>query len=264
MKTRALRTALAVAGLLLSLSAAVGESRMEKTLRLEPGGRFSLDTDLGSVTVTGTSATRASLSPPSATSSTSFSGSTSARTRGLSRSPPGASTAASSDGSGRASQSTGRSRFPTARKSTSTPRAERSGSRDFSPTRSSRRPAAPLRLATTSATCRDIPPAEESISPGFAERSAWRPPGAASKAPSSTARSMRTRAAVPSASNASRETFARTARAAVFTSSTPAGGSRRTRRAGGSRPRSRGATREVGRSTRPAGESAFRSIPPSG
>jgi DUF4097 and DUF4098 domain-containing protein YvlB len=61
MKTRALRTALAVAGLLLSLSAAVGESRMEKTLRLEPGGRFSLDTDLGSVTVTGTSAADARL-----------------------------------------------------------------------------------------------------------------------------------------------------------------------------------------------------------
>ena len=29
------------------------ESRMEKTLKLAPGGAFRLDTDLGSVTVTG-------------------------------------------------------------------------------------------------------------------------------------------------------------------------------------------------------------------
>lgn len=35
--------------------AAVAESRMEKTLRLEPGGRFTLRTDLGSIKVTGTS-----------------------------------------------------------------------------------------------------------------------------------------------------------------------------------------------------------------
>jgi DUF4097 and DUF4098 domain-containing protein YvlB len=34
---------------------------MEKTLRLDPGGRFSLDTDMGSVTVTGTSAPGARL-----------------------------------------------------------------------------------------------------------------------------------------------------------------------------------------------------------
>src|SRR4029453_13454463 len=69
-----------------------------------------------------------------------------------------------------------------------------SASRGFAVTRSSSPPAAPLRLATTSATCRAIPPAEESSSPGFAERSAWRPPAAASKAPSSTARWAGTRA----------------------------------------------------------------------
>ncbi len=37
-----------------ALPAVAAESRMEKTLRLEPGGRFTLRTDLGSVKVTGT------------------------------------------------------------------------------------------------------------------------------------------------------------------------------------------------------------------
>lgn len=37
------------------------ESRMEKNLRLDPGGRFSIDTDLGSVTIVGTNTTGARL-----------------------------------------------------------------------------------------------------------------------------------------------------------------------------------------------------------
>ncbi|HEY7114749.1 MAG TPA: hypothetical protein VIA45_17610 [Thermoanaerobaculia bacterium] len=46
------RSALAAA-LALAALPVLAESRMEKTLRLEPGGRFRLDTDLGSVSVTG-------------------------------------------------------------------------------------------------------------------------------------------------------------------------------------------------------------------
>jgi DUF4097 and DUF4098 domain-containing protein YvlB len=38
-----------------------GESRIEKTLKLDPGGRFALDTEMGSVTVTGTAAPNARL-----------------------------------------------------------------------------------------------------------------------------------------------------------------------------------------------------------
>lgn len=56
MTTRvARRLPLAVACAVLLLPALVlrAESRMEKTLRLAPGGRFAIDTDLGSVTVTG-------------------------------------------------------------------------------------------------------------------------------------------------------------------------------------------------------------------
>lgn len=52
--------AAAVAMLAAGLSSAA-ESRMEKTLRLDAGGRFSLDTDMGSVTVTGTAAPGARL-----------------------------------------------------------------------------------------------------------------------------------------------------------------------------------------------------------
>ena len=37
------------------------ESRIEKSLKLDPGGRFSLDTEMGSVTVTGTDASGARL-----------------------------------------------------------------------------------------------------------------------------------------------------------------------------------------------------------
>lgn len=46
------RSALAAAMALAALPV-LAESRLEKTLKLEPGGRFRLDTDLGSVTVTG-------------------------------------------------------------------------------------------------------------------------------------------------------------------------------------------------------------------
>ena len=34
----------------------MAETRMEKTLKLEPGGQFTLDTELGKVTVRGTRA----------------------------------------------------------------------------------------------------------------------------------------------------------------------------------------------------------------
>jgi len=52
MKPSIARSALAAA-LALAALPVLGESRMEKTLKLEPGGHFRLDTDLGSVTVTG-------------------------------------------------------------------------------------------------------------------------------------------------------------------------------------------------------------------
>ena len=42
--------------LVLCAGTALGESRMEKTLKLEPGGEFSIETDTGRVTVTGASA----------------------------------------------------------------------------------------------------------------------------------------------------------------------------------------------------------------
>lgn len=45
---------LALTGFLLPLFPVLADSRMEKTFRLEPGGRFSLLTDMGKVTVTGT------------------------------------------------------------------------------------------------------------------------------------------------------------------------------------------------------------------
>lgn len=51
---RARLFAVVFAGFVLPLSPALADSRMEKTLRLEPGGRFSLLTDMGKVTVTGT------------------------------------------------------------------------------------------------------------------------------------------------------------------------------------------------------------------
>jgi DUF4097 and DUF4098 domain-containing protein YvlB len=55
------RAALILIGLLVPVLSARADPRMEKALRLDPGGRFSLQTDLGSVTVTGTSAPGARL-----------------------------------------------------------------------------------------------------------------------------------------------------------------------------------------------------------
>jgi len=53
MKTGLFRLALLAAAAALAASPLAAESRLEKTLKLEPGGSFRLDTDLGSVTVTG-------------------------------------------------------------------------------------------------------------------------------------------------------------------------------------------------------------------
>jgi DUF4097 and DUF4098 domain-containing protein YvlB len=50
---RRLPLALALTVLLAPALVLRAETRMEKTLKLDPGGRFALDTDLGSVTVTG-------------------------------------------------------------------------------------------------------------------------------------------------------------------------------------------------------------------
>ncbi len=55
------RATLVLVGLLVPVLFARAESRMEKALRLEPGGRFSLQTDMGSVTVTGTNGAGARL-----------------------------------------------------------------------------------------------------------------------------------------------------------------------------------------------------------
>jgi DUF4097 and DUF4098 domain-containing protein YvlB len=55
------RLSIAAISLLLPALCLAAESRMEKTLRLEPGGRFFLDTDLGSVTITGTNTSGAKL-----------------------------------------------------------------------------------------------------------------------------------------------------------------------------------------------------------
>lgn len=55
------RALLALVALLVSALSARADSRMEKALRLDPGGRFSIQTDLGSVTVTGTNAPGARL-----------------------------------------------------------------------------------------------------------------------------------------------------------------------------------------------------------
>jgi DUF4097 and DUF4098 domain-containing protein YvlB len=56
MKSRALRVSLGILGFALSAGIALAESRMERTLKLEPGGEFSIDTDMGGVAVTGVSA----------------------------------------------------------------------------------------------------------------------------------------------------------------------------------------------------------------
>jgi DUF4097 and DUF4098 domain-containing protein YvlB len=55
MKTRLLRPSFVVICLALAAGPALAETRMEKTLKLEPGGQFTLDTELGKVTVRGTS-----------------------------------------------------------------------------------------------------------------------------------------------------------------------------------------------------------------
>ncbi len=64
MTTRAARRlplALALAVLLAPALVLRADDRMEKTLKLAPGGRFALDTELGSVTVTGTESPDARL-----------------------------------------------------------------------------------------------------------------------------------------------------------------------------------------------------------
>ena len=55
MKTRLMRPSFFMIGLILAAGPALAETRMEKTLKLEPGGQFSLDTELGKVTVRGAS-----------------------------------------------------------------------------------------------------------------------------------------------------------------------------------------------------------------
>jgi DUF4097 and DUF4098 domain-containing protein YvlB len=55
MNTKLLRPLFCLVGLVLAAGPAFAETRLEKTLKLEPGGEFRLDTDIGRVTVTGTS-----------------------------------------------------------------------------------------------------------------------------------------------------------------------------------------------------------------
>ena len=55
------RLSLAFAALLVPALLLRAETRMEKTLKLDPGGRFALDTDVGSVTVTGSDSADARL-----------------------------------------------------------------------------------------------------------------------------------------------------------------------------------------------------------
>ncbi len=50
---RALTVSLALAGLTCLSAAAAAEDRIEKNLKLDPGGEFRLETDIGAVTVTG-------------------------------------------------------------------------------------------------------------------------------------------------------------------------------------------------------------------
>ena len=56
MKTRRPILSSLLLGLALSAASALADSRMEKSLKLEPGGDFSIDTDLGRVTIAGVSA----------------------------------------------------------------------------------------------------------------------------------------------------------------------------------------------------------------
>ena len=55
MNRTVLRVSLVVAGAALAALPAVAETRMEKDLKLAAGGEFRLETDLGAVTVTGSS-----------------------------------------------------------------------------------------------------------------------------------------------------------------------------------------------------------------
>jgi DUF4097 and DUF4098 domain-containing protein YvlB len=55
MNRLALPAALAFAGLAVAAAPAAADSRIEKDLKLAPGGEFRLETDLGAVTVTGSS-----------------------------------------------------------------------------------------------------------------------------------------------------------------------------------------------------------------
>jgi DUF4097 and DUF4098 domain-containing protein YvlB len=55
MKTKSLQPLLCLVVLVLAAGPALAETRLEKTLKLEPGGEFRLETDIGRVTVTGTS-----------------------------------------------------------------------------------------------------------------------------------------------------------------------------------------------------------------
>ena len=55
MKTRLFRPLFCLVGLVVATGPAFAETRLEKTLKLEPGGEFRLETDIGRVTVTGTS-----------------------------------------------------------------------------------------------------------------------------------------------------------------------------------------------------------------
>lgn len=55
------RLSLAFAALLVPALLLRADTRMEKTLKLDPGGRFALDTELGSVTVTGSDSADARL-----------------------------------------------------------------------------------------------------------------------------------------------------------------------------------------------------------
>jgi DUF4097 and DUF4098 domain-containing protein YvlB len=61
MRSAAFRLAFLAALGAISAPALAAESRLEKTLKLEPGGSFRLDTDLGSVTVTGKSTANVQL-----------------------------------------------------------------------------------------------------------------------------------------------------------------------------------------------------------
>src|SRR6476620_4438728 len=55
MKIRLFRPLLVLIGVGLLTAPVFAETRVEKALKLEPGGRFNLETELGKVTVKGTS-----------------------------------------------------------------------------------------------------------------------------------------------------------------------------------------------------------------